>query len=220
METSPLIYQDWPPGSALGMRRHAHDLMTPLTVIMGNLQLFGMRKDLPPQVEAKVNDLFNQAKNLLKMIQEIQRQGHEQVYGPESGKLYDRMKEGVDTAGSELTRSTVKVELQEPFCQDVWLGEAQVWREWFGSLFASLAGRLQIGGRIYVSCIEGGWQLQAKSLNTATDKLDYWLAVLERPMSEKEIIGVQIYHAMLALNRCVPVVTRDGETLTVEYRRG
>jgi hypothetical protein len=211
-----LSYNDWPPGEALAIRRFAHDMMTPLTVIMGNLQLFGMRKDLPAPVEAKIKDLFNQAQNLSKLVQEVQKHAYELAWSGKSGPLNERWNEGIAVASSVLSRTSIQVEILEPPYTEEWKGEPEAWRGWFGSLLAAIATRLEHGGYIQLSSVENGWRIVTGPF-AKSSFLEPFLHAMETLDSYDLPTGIVRYHSLLISNKCKPKIEYNDTTMTATY---
>ncbi len=220
IEPTNLNYSDWPPGEALGLRRLAHDLMTPITVLMGNLQLFLMRKDLPPPVAAKIEDLYKQAQHLMKMVQDSSQHAYDTVWSGTSGSIAERWEAGKEVASSVLTRAGVAVDIMQPTPTVIWNGEPEAWREWMGSVFASVANRMERGGKIELSATDRGWKLTASHLNLESNNFPEWLASLRAEQSDINLAGYRRYCELLVINSCIPQVNLEGKNLTIEYNLG
>ncbi len=216
-DPTKLRYSDWPPGEALGLRRLAHDLMTPITVLMGNLQLFMMRKDLPTPVSAKVEDLYKQTQNLMRMIQEAQKHAYDTAWTGESGPIWERWVEGNEVASSSLTRNGASIIITDPKCSAVWVGEPEAWSEWFGSFFAMISNKLERSGKIELSSHGNGWSVKASPVNSETENFTEWKELLTGESEAPHLTGYRRYRELLFLNECTPVAVLKDKVLTMEF---
>ncbi|MCX7835839.1 MAG: hypothetical protein N2450_07200 [bacterium] len=210
-----ISYNQWPPGSALVIRRLAHDLMAPLTVLAGNLQLFALRNDLPEGMHQKIDELYEQTNVLVNLIRKTSSYAGEKAWTKNSGEIWERFQEGGYFAGSILARNGVQLEIIEPKCTLSLIGETQFWTEWFASLLASMAAFMEPHSTISLKDALNGFQLIASNVNVSIPLFEDWKSLIVKPNLIHPNPAVRVYTLglMIANLKCELEIQNDQLTL-------
>lgn len=196
-----ISYSQWPPGSALVIRRMAHDLMAPLTVLAGNLQLFALRDDLPDGMHTKINELYEQTNVLVNLIRKTTSYAGEKVWSGDSGELWQRFQEGAYFAGSVLAKNGIHTKESEPKCTFTLKGEPQFWSEWFASLLASIGTIMEPQGEIILKNLQNGFQLIVLPVDKNKNNFDEWIHMIASPELLNQNPAIRIYALGLMLSQ-------------------
>lgn len=215
--SSLISYTYFPPGSALLLRRLAHDLMGPLTVLAGNLQLFALRNDLPDTVIEKVEELYEQTNVLVNLIRKSSSYAGEKNWSGDSGNLQERFEDGAFFAGSVLARNGIQTQVTGMGVPKTFQGEPQLWTEWFAALLASIATFMEPRGKINLSAIEKGFRLQASPIQLSNPIQEEWISALKQPSITHSNPAVRYYAIVLLLNQIKCDSERQNDTLILNF---